>query len=136
MGMAAGVDEMDAPMKGPFYFLVANFGLALAILLGVFCPILQPEKGLLWDKSGWILWNFLWNCMSWYYFYKTWKTPPGYLDDKHPHIAAWRRQYEETLEAYADAAHDKKALESLPVRLGYTTYLSSSLSTMTFVKLT
>jgi len=114
MGMTAGADELDAPMKGPFYYLAGNYVLHFCIVFGVFAPIFSAENGLLWDKSGWILWNVIWMVFSWYTFYKTWKTPPGYLDDKNPHIATWRRQYEETLEAYADT-DDKKKLDSLPV---------------------
>lgn len=113
MGMN-GADEMDAPTKGPFYYLVGNFILHFFILFGVFAPVFKADKGLLWDKSGLILFNTVLMALSWYFFYKTWKTPPGYLDNQNPHIATWRRQYEETLEAYAEV-DDKQKLENLPL---------------------
>jgi hypothetical protein len=116
MGMAAGVDELDAPMRAPFYYLVVNFVLHFIILFGVFAPVFNAGKGLLWDKSGWILLDAVLMILSWYLFFKTWKTSPGYLDEKNPNVAAWRQRYEETLEAYAEGTADKKKLDSLPVR--------------------
>lgn len=112
MGMN-GADEMDAPTKAPFYYLVGNFIIHFVMLFGVFVPVFKADKGLLWDKSGLILLNVVLMLLSWFFFYKTWKTPPGYLDNQNPHISTWRRRYEETLEAYAEV-DDKKKLEALP----------------------
>lgn len=112
-------DELDEPMRLPFYYLVANFFLSIAIFFGCFAPVFDAENGLLWEKSGFLLWNFVWMIATYFFFYKTWKTPPGYLDNRHPQIEIWRRRYEETLEAYADDTTGQNAAEklaSLPVR--------------------
>jgi ankyrin repeat protein len=101
MGFTAGMDEMDEPGKFPFYFVVANFVLHFYFLVGVFAPFLNAGSGLLWDKPGWLLFNFVLTFFSWFFFWKTVKTSPGYLDDTLPDIGKWRRLYEETLESYA-----------------------------------
>jgi len=112
MGLTAGMDEMDEPTKFPFYFVCFNFGLHMVVMIGFFAPFFNAGKGLLWDKSGWLLTNFVLAFLSWYYFYKTVKTKPGYLDNSLPDIAKWRRLYEETLESYADEnAHEKSQMQ-------------------------
>jgi hypothetical protein len=117
MGLTAGMDEMDEPTKFPFYFVCFNFALHFFFMVGVFAPFFNAGSGLLWDKSGWLLTNFVFMFLSWYFFYKTVKTGPGYLDDTLPDIGKWRRLYEETLESYADeGAHDKAPLVSSKVR--------------------
>lgn len=119
MGMSVGADELDEPMKFPFFFLVGNFVLHFFFMFGTFAPVFHAGQGILWDKSGWLLWNTAWMAICWYFFYKTVTTPPGFLDDSHPHIGIWRRRYEETLEAYAEEGIDedsKEKIEALPVR--------------------
>jgi ankyrin repeat protein len=107
LGLTLGMDEMDEPSKAPFYFVCANFVLHFFFLVGVFAPFLDAGHGLMWDKAGLLLTNFVFGFLSWYFFYKTVKTPPGYLDESLPDIAKWRRLYEETLESYADEnAHE------------------------------
>jgi hypothetical protein len=98
----AGQDEMDEPMRFPFYYVCFIFCVHFVFMIAVFAPVANAGKGLLWDKSGWLFWNFVLMLSCWYLFYKTVKTKPGYLDDTHPQIGTWRRLYEETLEAYAD----------------------------------
>jgi ankyrin repeat protein len=108
MGLTVGMDEMDEPSRFPFYFVCANFVLHFFFLVGIFAPFFNAGQGLLWDKAGLLLANFIFTVLSWYFFYKIVKTPPGYLDDSLPDIAKWRRLYEETLESYADEnAHEK-----------------------------
>ena len=101
MGLS-GIDEMDTPSKFPFYFLCANYALHICFLLIVFAPFFSPGKGIMWDLTGWLMSNILVTSASCYYFYKTVKSPPGYLDDSLPTIGKWRQKYEETLESYAD----------------------------------
>lgn len=117
-GMSAGMDEYGEPSKFPFYFMIMNYVFHFVIMFTAFAPILNAEKGLMWDKSGWLLWNLIWMIATWYFFWKTWKTSPGYVDETHPQIDFWRRRYEETLEAYAetttDPAESKRRMESLP----------------------
>ena len=102
LGFNASADDADEPIRFPYYFVLFVYGLHFLLMVGVFCPLLNSESGLLWDKSGWLLWNFTMTFASWFFFYKTVKTSPGYLDDSHPQIGRWRKLYEETLEAYAD----------------------------------
>eukprot|EP00934_Nitzschia_sp_Nitz4_P000834 Nitzschia sp. Nitz4//NODE_389_length_21930_cov_67.393920//9069//11776//NITZ4_additional_000049-RA//-1//CDS//3329531871//834//frame0 len=101
----SGMDEMEKPNRAPFYFLVANMVLHCFVFFGAFAPVFNPGMGLMWEKSGFLLWNVACMTLTWYYFWKTWKTSPGYLDTKHPKIDYWRRLYEETLEAFADDAN-------------------------------
>lgn len=110
MGLTAGMDEMDEPGKFPFYFVCANFVLHFFFLAGVVAPFFDAGNGLMWDKSGLLLTNFVFAFLSWYFFYKTVKTPPGYLDDSHPDIGKWRRLYEETLESYASEDGHQQSL--------------------------
>ena len=119
MGLSAtvgGIDEIDTPQRFPFYYIVLNFILHGGFLIFVFAPIFATSQGLLWDKSGWILWNFSITVGCWYFFYKTWTTPPGYMDDQNPTIDKWRRLYEETLDSYADITHSKE-MDNLQVSL-------------------
>eukprot|EP00980_Cylindrotheca_fusiformis_P004178 scaffold909_cov135-Cylindrotheca_fusiformis.AAC.35 len=102
LGFSSGMDEMDKPPKFPYYFVIVNYALHFFILTTAFAPFINAEAGFMWDLSGWIMWNFIVTFASWYYFYKTVTTKPGYLDDSLPTIGTWRRKYEETLEAYAD----------------------------------
>ena len=107
LGLSGSTDEMDEPTKFPFYFVVVNFVIHFGILVGVFAPFFDSGHGLLWDKSGWLLTNFVVTAFSWFFFYKTVTTKPGYLDDSLPDIGKWRRLYEETLASYADeSAHE------------------------------
>jgi ankyrin repeat protein len=108
LGLNPLSDEMDEPMRMPYYFVLFNFGLHFLFMITLFAPFTNAEKGILWDKSGWLLWNFVVTFCSWYTFYKTVKTKPGYLDDSHANIAKWRKMYEETLDAYADESQEGK----------------------------
>ena len=107
MGIS-GVDEIDEPSRFPFYFVLLNFAIHISIFLTVFIPVTNPGVGIMWDLTGWLFWNIFITMCAWYYFYKTVKTPPGYIDDSLPSIGKWRRMYEETLEAYADEEKAQK----------------------------
>jgi hypothetical protein len=111
--MITGSDEIDSPMKAPFYFMVGNYVIHLWLVLTCFLPLWDAESGLLWDKSGWILLNVVFMVLSWYFFVKTWRTPPGYIDSSHKHFGPWQQQYEATLEQYANVM-DRAAMDSLP----------------------
>jgi hypothetical protein len=102
LGLTVGMDEMDEPSRTPFYFLMLNLVLHFGILVLIFAPITNVGDGLLWDKSGWLFLNFVLGFVTWFFFYKTVRTSPGYLDETCPDIGKWRKLYEETLEAYAD----------------------------------
>ena len=94
-------DEMEAPSRFPYYFVIFTFCVHLVLLTTVFAPFANPGSGILWDLSGWLFWNTLCMLSCWYLFYKTVTTPPGFLDATHSKIDMWHRLYEETLEAYA-----------------------------------
>ena len=108
LGLTGTSDEMDEPMRAPYYYVLMNLAIHFLLFVTVFAPLFTPGKGELWDKTGWLLWNFSLTFCSWFTFYKTVKTSPGYLDDTHKHISYWRRLYEETLEAYADEEQAEK----------------------------
>jgi ankyrin repeat protein len=114
LGLVVTSDEMDEPMRFPFYFVLANYAAHLLFFIGVFVPINNLSSGIMWDRAGWLFWNICVMLASWYAFFKIVKTKPGYLDDSHPHIGKWRRLYEDTLEAYADENQEK--IESQTVR--------------------
>jgi palmitoyltransferase ZDHHC13/17 len=111
--ITGGNDETDTASKAPFYFLVMNFGIHIWLVFTCFVPLWNAGNGLLWDKSGWILFNLLFTVTSWYTFIKTWKTSPGCVDSSHKYYTAWQQQYETTLERYAEVM-DKATMESLP----------------------
>jgi hypothetical protein len=116
MGFTAGMDEMDELSKFPYYFVLANFVLHLFFMAAVFAPIGSSEQGLLWDKSGLLLWNFVFMITSWYFFWMTVKTKPGYVDDGMRDIQKWRDLYEETLESYADESCDPNSSPFVSLR--------------------
>jgi hypothetical protein len=102
LGLSSGMDEIDKPSKFPYYFVIFNYIVHIVIFTTIFAPFFDPAAGIMWDLSGWMMWNFVVSFASWYYFYKTVTTKPGYLDDSLPTVGKWRGLYEETLEAYAD----------------------------------
>jgi len=102
LGFTGGMDEMDVPSRFPYFFMIFNYVVHIAFFVTVFAPVANPGKGIMWDLSGWLSWNFLVAIAAWYFFYKTVTTKPGYLDDSTPTIGKWRQLYEETLESYAD----------------------------------
>ena len=108
-----GLDEVDKPMKAPFYFLVGNFGLHCWVVFTCFIPLWNAEAGLLWDQTGWIFLNLVLMVLTWYTFIKTWRTSPGYVDSSHAHFHIWQQQYEATLEQYAHVM-DRTAMDQLP----------------------
>jgi len=111
--LMTGSDEMDTPPRAPFFFLVGNFGIHFWLVLTCFIPVWNPEMGLLWDKSGWILFNIIFMVLSWYTFILTWKTSPGYVDSSHKYFHIWQEQYETTLEQYSEVM-DQVTMSKLP----------------------
>eukprot|EP00536_Pseudo-nitzschia_multiseries_P018586 jgi/Psemu1/328874/estExt_fgenesh1_pg.C_27380001 len=107
-GMAPQTDEMDAPSRVPFYIVLINMALHLALMVGVMAPFANAGEGLLWDKSGLLLLDFVLMGLTWYSYAKTVRTEPGFLDDSHPDIGKWRRLYEETLESLAEHEHENE----------------------------
>jgi ankyrin repeat protein len=103
MGMAPrGMDENDTTTKLPFYIVVVNLIIHFVLMVGVMAPFGKAGKGLLWDKSGLLMLNFVTMVFTWYFFWKTVKTSPGYVDDSMSGVGKWRQLYEETLESLAD----------------------------------
>jgi hypothetical protein len=96
--------------------MLFNFALQLCFMVSVFAPLANAGEGIMWDRSGWLFWNFVVTFASWFFFYKSVKTKPGYLDGSHSDIEQWRRCYEETLEAYADEDSAQK-MQAHTVRL-------------------
>eukprot|EP00534_Pseudo-nitzschia_fraudulenta_P003077 CAMPEP_0201129008 /NCGR_PEP_ID=MMETSP0850-20130426/35509_1 /ASSEMBLY_ACC=CAM_ASM_000622 /TAXON_ID=183588 /ORGANISM="Pseudo-nitzschia fraudulenta, Strain WWA7" /LENGTH=451 /DNA_ID=CAMNT_0047398365 /DNA_START=80 /DNA_END=1432 /DNA_ORIENTATION=- len=84
-----GMDEMDSPTKVPYYFVLCNFVLHFVLMVVVMAPFTNAGKGLLWDKSGLLLVDFVTTFLLWYFFAKTVKTSPGYMDDSMPGIGKW-----------------------------------------------
>jgi len=101
MGFTHGMDEKK-PSKFPYYFMLFHFLVHIYIFTTIFAPFANPGAGILWDLSGWIMWNFFATFGSWYCFYKTVNTKPGYLDSSSSIIPKWRRLYAQTLESFAD----------------------------------
>ena len=101
-GMLPQTDEMDAPSRFPFYIVLANLALHFVLMVGVMAPFGNAGKGLLWDRSRWLMLDFVFMVTTWYTFSKTVRTSPGYLDESHPDIGKWRKLYEETLESLAE----------------------------------
>lgn len=123
VGLTAGMDEVDEPVKFPFYFLLGNLVLHFFFFVTVFAPITNAGGGLMWDCSGWLFWNFACMFAAWYTLYKTTTTKPGYLDDTCRDIGIWRRLYEETLDSYAE---DNK-VERPDVELCHTCHIARPL---------
>jgi len=100
--MVPMLDEMDTPSRLPFYIVLVNLVLHFCLMISVMAPFASAGSGLLWDKSGLLLVDFVSMFCVWYFYTKTVKTSPGFLDDSHPDIGKWRRLYEETLESLVD----------------------------------
>lgn len=123
MGLSPrGVDETDTPTKFPFYFVVANLIMHFILMVTFIAPFFNSGIGLLWDKSGWLMLNFLLIFLVWYSFVKTVKTSPGYLDESLPDIGKWRKLYDETLDAYADENFNKD--QEMPFQLCHTCHVA------------
>eukprot|EP00751_Fragilariopsis_kerguelensis_P029192 CAMPEP_0170918106 /NCGR_PEP_ID=MMETSP0735-20130129/7777_1 /TAXON_ID=186038 /ORGANISM="Fragilariopsis kerguelensis, Strain L26-C5" /LENGTH=657 /DNA_ID=CAMNT_0011316505 /DNA_START=65 /DNA_END=2038 /DNA_ORIENTATION=+ len=123
MGLTSrGMDEMDAPTKFPFYFVVANLIMQFILMVGVMAPFFNAGQGLLWDKSGWLMLTFVLTFLLWYFFAKTIKTPPGYLNESLPDLGKWRKLYDETLDAYADENFNKD--QQAPFQLCHTCHVA------------
>jgi len=122
-----GMDEMVSPSKFPFYFVVVNLVLHFMLMVGVMAPFANAGKGLLWDKSGYLMMNFTTMFLTWYFFTKTVKTSPGYMDDSMPDIGKWRQLYEDTLESLADemaSLGEEKIQQDKPYQLYHTCHVA------------
>ena len=133
MGMAPrGMDENDTTTKLPFYIVIVNFVLHFILMVGVMAPFGKAGKGLLWDKSGLLMINFVTMIFTWYFHYKTVKTSPGYVDDSMPGVGKWRQIYEDTLESLADETSyvgEQKIPKERPfVSFYHTTYLCTRIN--------
>jgi len=103
MGLAPrGLDEMDSPSKTPYYIVMIELMVHFILMGFVMAPFTNAGKGLLWDRSGFLLMNFITMFLTWYFYAKTIKTSPGYMDDSMPGVERWRQLYEDTLESLAD----------------------------------
>ncbi len=97
-----GMDEMDTPTKMPFYFVIVLLMVHFMLMVGVFAPFADAGGALLWDKSGLLMVDFVTMLLTWYFYAKTVRTSPGYVDESMPDIAKWRQLYEDTIESLAD----------------------------------
>mmetsp|Transcript_16179 Transcript_16179/g.44791 ORF Transcript_16179/g.44791 Transcript_16179/m.44791 type:complete len:647 (-) Transcript_16179:208-2148(-) len=120
-GMAPQTDEMDTPSRVPFYIAVLQIALHFGVMILVMAPFGNAGAGLLWDKSGLLLMNFVWMLLTWYSYANTIRTPPGFLDDSHPDIGKWRKLYEETLESLAENETNQPRL---PFELCHTCHIA------------
>lgn len=103
MGLAPrGMDEMDTPTKLPFYIVIVNLIVHFMLMAFVFAPFGNAGNALLWDKSGLLLFNFVTMFLTWYFYAKTVRTSPGYVDESMADYSKWRQLYEDTLESLAD----------------------------------
>mmetsp|Transcript_19139 Transcript_19139/g.41566 ORF Transcript_19139/g.41566 Transcript_19139/m.41566 type:complete len:652 (-) Transcript_19139:639-2594(-) len=121
-GMLPQTDEMDAPSRFPFYIVLANLALHFLLMVGVMAPFGNAGKGLLWDKSGWLVLDFTLMVATWYTYAKTVRTSPGYLDESHPDIGKWRKLYEETLESLAE--NETNQQQRRPFQLSHTCHVA------------
>lgn len=97
-----GMDEMDTPTKMPFYFVLVIYAIHFLLMVCVFAPFGDAGGALLWDKSGLLMVNFVSMFLSWYFYAKTVRTSPGYVDESMPDFGKWRQLYEDTIESLAD----------------------------------
>mmetsp|Transcript_18337 Transcript_18337/g.42257 ORF Transcript_18337/g.42257 Transcript_18337/m.42257 type:complete len:648 (+) Transcript_18337:105-2048(+) len=127
MGLAPrGLDEMDTPTKIPYYIVIIDLVIHFVLMVGVMAPFANTASGLLWDRSGTLMINFITMFFTWYFYAKTVKTSPGYMDDSMPGIQKWRQLYEDTLEYLADETNymgDEK-MEERPFQLCHTSHVA------------
>jgi len=122
-----GMDEMDVASKFPFYIVVTNLTIHFALMVGVMAPFANAGNGLVWDKSGILMLNFITMFFTWYFFAKTVKTSPGYVDESMPNIGKWRQLYEDTLESLADEttySGEQKIPQERPFQLCHTCHVA------------
>lgn len=123
MGLASrGMDETDVPSKFPFYFVVSNLLVHFLLMVTHIAPVFDSGSGLLWDKAGWLMLNFVLMFLVYYSYYKTVKTSPGYLDDSHPDINKWRSLYDDILDSFADENFSKD--QDLTFQLDHTCHVA------------
>lgn len=123
LGLTDHADEMDEAPQFPYYYLLCQAFIHFFIWYPiVFCPVHNPQTGLLWDFPFWHLLNVMLMALVIYCLHKTTFTNPGTLimaDDEfkkmpkqHRQVVQyWRSLYESTLESYATTDDMQKAIK-------------------------
>jgi len=97
-GCAVDAHSMDVAPKFPLYFTLFHMFLYTLFFPFVFCPVLNTSEGILWDYTGFLVFQMLCCAVMWYSAYKVYYTDPGCLDESHPETSHYRKLYEETIE--------------------------------------
>jgi hypothetical protein len=107
LGCAHSSDN-DVTPKFPLYFMMSHM-LAYSLWYPfVFTPIFNTSSGILWDYTGFHLFNILCLVLMWFCHYKVRTTDPGKLTESHPETAKYRKLYEETIESFSDESNAKR----------------------------
>jgi len=108
MGCAMASDN-DVTPKFPLYFMMSHM---LAYTLWypfIFTPVFNTSSGIMWDYSGFHLFNILSLVLMWFCHYKVRTTDPGKMTESNPETAKYRKMYEETIESFSDEANAKRS---------------------------
>ena len=123
LGLTDFSDEMDEAPKFPYYYLWFNGLFHILVWYPmVFCPLHNPQKGLMWDFPFWHLMNAMLMLFTLYCLHKTTHTNPGTMvmaDEEFKHmpkqhrqvVQYWRKLYETTLESYATTDNMQQAIK-------------------------
>lgn len=105
----AHASDNDVTPKFPLYFMMFHMFLYSLWYPFVFTPVFNTSSGIMWDYTGFHLFNILMLALMWYCHYRVRTTDPGTLSESHPETAKYRKLYEETIESFSDEANAKRS---------------------------
>lgn len=130
-GCAADSHHGDVAPKFPLYFTLFHMLMYTLFFPLVFCPIWNTSEGVLWDYSGFLIFQVLCCTTMWYSAYKVYYTNPGCLDESNPETSYYRKLYEETIENLGnteleqDEVKQKEQLDRQRVRIYFVSFVST-----------
>ena len=97
------VDDLDESPRFPFYYVIGQVVCHVFFTFGIFIPLFDISKGVLWDYMIMLMINSILIVISAYSLYQCHTTNPGRLDSTFINLSYWRRLYEQTLDAFASS---------------------------------
>lgn len=112
-GCAPDSASGDVAPKFPFYFTLFHMFMYTMWFPFVFTPFWNTSEGLLWDYTGFLVFQMICCIVMWIAAYKVYYTNPGCLDDTHPETKYYRKLYETTIENLGAELEGEEAKEQL-----------------------
>ena len=117
------LDDLDESPRFPFYYVIGQVVCHFLFTFGIFIPVFDVSKGVLWDYVIMLMINVVLIGVSAYTLYKCHTTNPGRLDSTFTNLPYWRRMYEQTLDAFA-SSDESIAKQAAAVPLCHTCHIA------------